>query len=112
MFLPKDPDHGHMIMDNSSDSKSSEDTVGYCTVSDCSGPAGLMCDAPGCEDSNCISIQFYIYSILINLTSYFVLFSQINRITKHIHITYNIDSICNDYGYMFIINIVCHSILR
>lgn len=56
MFLPKDPDHGHMIMDNSSDSKSSEDTVGYCTVSDCSGPAGLMCDAPGCEDSNCISI--------------------------------------------------------
>lgn len=54
VILPEDPDHGCMIMDDLSDSESSEDTVRYCAVCNCSGPAGLMCDAPGCEDSNCV----------------------------------------------------------
>ena len=53
MLLLGAPDFGRVIMDDSSDgSESSGDTVGYCPICDRAGPAGLMCNASGCEDSN------------------------------------------------------------
>ena len=38
----------------SDDCSSSMSTVGYCCACDRPGPRGLMCNADGCEDSNCI----------------------------------------------------------
>ena len=49
IFFPEDPDFGDYNL-----SDSSVETIGVCYACDSNGSRGLMCDAPGCEDGNCI----------------------------------------------------------
>ena len=51
-------DHRPRLPGNGSYGSSSDDSslssFGYCQLCDCPGPKGLLCNAGGCEDSNCI----------------------------------------------------------
>ena len=53
VHLPNLPSYGSPYYGDSSDDPSLS-SARYCCVCDCPGPKGRLCNADGCEDSNCI----------------------------------------------------------